>query len=596
MGSEEESSLGTPVPDRAVGIDHDWGTGSIQNMSAIWRSRLYFNAGRYQFTTFSRDGVRLFIDEQLLIDQWIPDEFWYRFGTVIELAEGFHDIRAEWFATGQTPESTLLRLHWDRVPTAPEPHQVTPMIINVYLLKKQDICIVGNPWQSGERVAIYNPDGSEYRAWQREDAQELPRSLPASDPSLQNYVQVECFSFGYLPAEIPAILTEVEGFAGLIRNWSGGDIEPEIRLSQIEGEVNLARIGGSWWVPPWAMASFALPTMTTDTDFNIVLSSDSDLNTRRSYRSFGCGAAFGVDTYSMGGTGYSWISCEEDLVILHEWEHQFTAAVRHLLQFESMYTNEEGFPERAYPACSTGDADIFQWFPDSEDWARDPDSPWCGMYNSAEEVGIAEMHVFAHYDASLSHYPLGYFTGNHCSDQVQDFGESDVDTGADCPAKAPLPTVERQPSDDAWIQIGVSQNHGDDKQLRVRKDARVAFLKFDLQDIPRDVVNATLSIKAARTQAATVELYAVADTAWQEETLIEKNAPQLGERIDSAVISAKQEKTIRWDVTAYIREVIANGNKAVSFALVMADGKQLFFSSKEGKDSKEGPLLVLHWK
>jgi hypothetical protein len=591
--TEEESTFSAPVPDRAFGIDHDWGGAVNQASSAIWRGRLYFNAGRYQFTMFG-DGTRLFIDEDLLLDQWIPDGHWYSFGTVIELTEGFHDIRVEWFAAGLSPGSTLVRLHWDRVPTAPEPHQVTPMVINVFLLKKQDVCIAGNPWVSGEPVAIYNPDGSFYRRWQQEN--ELPRTLPPSDPSLHNYAQVECFSFGYLPDEIPPILKEVEGFANLIRNWSGGDIEPEIRLAQVEGEVNMSRIGTSWWIAPWDMASLALPAMTTDTDFVIVLSSELDLSTGRSYATFASGATFGVDTYSMGGTGYSWVPNEDALVILHEWEHQFTAAMRHLLQFESIYTNEDALPARAYPPCGMGDPDIFKWFPDSHDWGTDPDSPWCGT-TGGTKVGISELHLFAHYDASLSHYPLGRFTGNHCNDEVQDFGESDIDKGSDCPAKTLPQTIARQPSDDVWIQLKSSGNHGDDKQLKIGKNSKVAYLKFDLQDMQGDITNGQLILTAARTQIATVDLYAVVDNAWQEETLTGKNAPALGERIDSVMIPARPTKTIiRWDVTEFLNEAIANGAQEVSFALVMTDGTQFSFYSKESKDSEDTPLLMISWQ
>jgi hypothetical protein len=297
----------------------------------------------------------------------------------------------------------------------------------------------------------------------------------------------------------------------------------------------------------------------------------------------------------MGGTGYSWVPNEDALVILHEWEHQFTGAMRHLLQFESIYTNEDAFPERAYPPCGMGDPDIFKWFPDSHDWGMDPDSPWCGT-TGGTRVGISELHLFAHYDASLSHYPLARFTGNHCDDGVQDFGESDIDKGSDCPGKAPQQTMTTPASDDVWIQRRSSGNHGDDKQLKIGKNSRVAYLKFDLQDVQGDVTNAQLILTAARTQEATVDLHAIADTSWHEATLAGKNAPPLGERIATTIISAKQDTTISWDVTVFINEAIANGAEEVSFALVLADGKQVAFLSKEGEGSNPAPRLVINFQ
>jgi hypothetical protein len=155
-------------------------------------------------------------------------------------------------------------------------------------------------------------------------------------------------------------------------------------------------------------------------------------------------------------------------------------------------------------------------------------------------------------------------------------------------------SFDRHPSDDAWIQGRSPQNHGEEPELKIRKRTRVAFLKFDLRDVQGDVNNGQLLMTATQTQEATVNLYAVADTAWQEETLTGKNAPALGARIDSVMIPARSSKTIiRWDVTEFLHEAIANGAQEVSFALVMTDGKQIVFSSSESQDSDDLPLLVI---
>jgi len=278
------------------------------------------------------------------------------------------------------------------------------------------------------------------------------------------------------------------------------------------------------------------------------------------------------------------------LTILHEWGHQFSGAMNYLLGFKSIYPVDN---PASYPPCGMGDPDSFKWFPDSEHWGIDPDSPWCGM-TDAEKVGIAELHLFAHYDASLSHYPLGFFTGNHCNNGVQDFGESQVDTGGNCPVEAPEEEIEKQPSDDAWIQVRSSGKHGKDRQLKIQKNSKIAFLKFDLRDVHGNIAMATLVVTTTHAQDGIVGVYAVADTDWQEETLNGKNAPPLGETIDMAVVSGKRGQTVSWDVTAYIKSAVASGAEEISFALVMRDGKKASFSSKESKDGKEVPLLVIH--
>lgn len=67
-------------------------------------------------------------------------------------------------------------------------------------------------------------------------------------------------------------------------------------------------------------------------------------------------------------------------------------------------------------------------------------------------VGIAELHVLAHFDASLGHYALGRLTGNHCDDGRQDVGEWGVDVGGNCPG-APAAAV-------VWVEAATVAEGG----------------------------------------------------------------------------------------------------------------------------------------
>ncbi len=98
-------------------IDFDWGEGSPapgvvnpDRFSVRWTREVYFQAGRYRFITETDDGVRLFVDDQLIIDQWrlMPPT---RHSAEIRLEEGWHTIRMEYF------ENTVLavaKLWWER--------------------------------------------------------------------------------------------------------------------------------------------------------------------------------------------------------------------------------------------------------------------------------------------------------------------------------------------------------------------------------------------------------------------------------------------------------------------------------------------------
>jgi hypothetical protein len=94
---------GSPVVTRNEStIDNNWGSGSpapgvnVDNFSVRWTGSLRLSGGRYRFESETDDGVRLYIDDRLVIDQWRTQDA-TRYGADIDLAEGSHTIRLEYF-------------------------------------------------------------------------------------------------------------------------------------------------------------------------------------------------------------------------------------------------------------------------------------------------------------------------------------------------------------------------------------------------------------------------------------------------------------------------------------------------------------------
>ncbi|MCZ7575293.1 MAG: PA14 domain-containing protein [Ardenticatenaceae bacterium] len=97
-------------------INFNWGTGSpdrsipADNFSARWTRQVYFEAGHYRFTTETDDGVRLFVDGSLILDQWrimAPTQH----SMEISLGAGVHSVRMEYF---EATERAVARLWWSR--------------------------------------------------------------------------------------------------------------------------------------------------------------------------------------------------------------------------------------------------------------------------------------------------------------------------------------------------------------------------------------------------------------------------------------------------------------------------------------------------
>ena len=114
--------MGPPALIREDGnISFDWGGGSpapqipADNFSVRWTRTLAFDAGRYRFTTETDDGVRLFVDGALMIDQWHTQSA-SAYSAERDLGAGQHSLRMEYYeATG----SAVARLSWSRIDGPP---------------------------------------------------------------------------------------------------------------------------------------------------------------------------------------------------------------------------------------------------------------------------------------------------------------------------------------------------------------------------------------------------------------------------------------------------------------------------------------------
>lgn len=97
-------------------IDFNWGWVApvdalpANNFAARWTGSFPFEAGRYRFTTTTDDGVRIYVDDKLVINSWRPMRG-SRYVTVA-LTEGQHTVRMEYFEATQAAKA---QLNWQRV-------------------------------------------------------------------------------------------------------------------------------------------------------------------------------------------------------------------------------------------------------------------------------------------------------------------------------------------------------------------------------------------------------------------------------------------------------------------------------------------------
>lgn len=97
-------------------IDFQWGTGSpdpavpADRFSARWRGYWPFEAGRYTFVAYSDDGVRIWVDGQRIVDNWVDQAPAIASGETY-LQAGTHLIEVEYF---DNREGAQVRVYWEK--------------------------------------------------------------------------------------------------------------------------------------------------------------------------------------------------------------------------------------------------------------------------------------------------------------------------------------------------------------------------------------------------------------------------------------------------------------------------------------------------
>ena len=114
---DNRNLTGTPVVVREEDrVFYDWGFDkarpklpSPDNFSVRWSGQRYFHSGCYRFGLFADDGVRLWIDGELLVDQWHNGRGEYH-SALKYLATGLHQVVIEYFEADGEAE---IRFWWE---------------------------------------------------------------------------------------------------------------------------------------------------------------------------------------------------------------------------------------------------------------------------------------------------------------------------------------------------------------------------------------------------------------------------------------------------------------------------------------------------
>jgi uncharacterized protein YraI len=95
---------GIPILDRNErDLSYNWAEGapapevSADQFSVRWRGNFDFDEGDWLFSAGADDGIRLWVDDELLIDQWQASGAFAVYSEQVTLKRGSHDLKVEYY-------------------------------------------------------------------------------------------------------------------------------------------------------------------------------------------------------------------------------------------------------------------------------------------------------------------------------------------------------------------------------------------------------------------------------------------------------------------------------------------------------------------
>ncbi|RLG20032.1 hypothetical protein DRN74_06085, partial [Candidatus Micrarchaeota archaeon] len=110
-------------------IDHQWGDGGpgygipVDRFGSRFERTVHFDCGRWRFNISSDDGVRFWVDDNLILDEWHDQVA--NFSPEIDLSDGDHQLRLEHYENGG---GATIQMNWEQLSacdTTPPTGQIT---------------------------------------------------------------------------------------------------------------------------------------------------------------------------------------------------------------------------------------------------------------------------------------------------------------------------------------------------------------------------------------------------------------------------------------------------------------------------------------
>jgi glucose/arabinose dehydrogenase len=152
-------------------LNQDWGAGSpgpgvpADGFSARWQGAFSFPAGDTTFTVTADDGIRLYVDGQLVIDKWI-DQPPTTYSATRTLSAGSHDVKVEYY---ENAVGAVAQVSWTQASCAAGQYRAdyfaNMTLSGAAVLSRCESAPLNNDWGTGSPGPGVPADGFSTR-WQ----------------------------------------------------------------------------------------------------------------------------------------------------------------------------------------------------------------------------------------------------------------------------------------------------------------------------------------------------------------------------------------------------------------------------------------------
>jgi len=271
-----------------------------------------------------------------------------------------------------------------------------------------------------------------------------------NDPEFAAFENKVCVEVTLTDEEIANIMADMDLVRDQVYQWSEGALDLQMEYTVLPYTYS------GFVAPEFVFGPFEVddemlnPYVTTETDFVYVVTGVYD-RTQNLNLAYACGGSYGE--MSIHGAGYANIQyndiCNSVTIagesiyepLIHEWIHNLDWALYYINNVTDLYQDVgpdwANWNHASWPACGTGSANPFDWFPSIDFCEWDPDWRDCNNIASAGaclHAGEVNGKLSWYEHVIAAHYPRNIeFIGNYCRDGRQDVSETGVDSGWPCP-------------------------------------------------------------------------------------------------------------------------------------------------------------------